>query len=132
VKELLVDGEQTTLQIWDTAGQERYRSIARSYFRKAHGVLLLYDISSQSSFLSVRQWIEDIEVTGRIQQPPEQGRASGRAALGRTAGPRAALCSCRAPGPPCHSCWWAIRATCGPGCRRWWGFTQPTDRGWPW
>ncbi|NXJ14661.1 RASEF protein, partial [Odontophorus gujanensis] len=39
----------------------RYRSIARSYFRKAHGVLLLYDISSQSSFLSVRQWIEDIE-----------------------------------------------------------------------
>ncbi|NXL93048.1 RASEF protein, partial [Alectura lathami] len=45
VKQLLVDGEQTTLQIWDTAGQERYRSIARSYFRKAHGVLLLYDIS---------------------------------------------------------------------------------------
>ncbi|XP_040536346.1 uncharacterized protein LOC100858360 isoform X3 [Gallus gallus] len=64
VKELLVDGEQTTLQIWDTAGQERYRSIARSYFRKAHGVLLLYDISSQSSFLSVRQWIEDIEGAG--------------------------------------------------------------------
>ncbi|NXA55786.1 RASEF protein, partial [Nothocercus julius] len=46
VKQLLVDGEQTTVQIWDTAGQERFRSIARSYFRKAHGVLLLYDISS--------------------------------------------------------------------------------------
>ncbi|NXO50990.1 RASEF protein, partial [Aramus guarauna] len=39
----------------------RYRSIAQSYFRKAHGVLLLYDISSPSSFLSVRQWIEDIK-----------------------------------------------------------------------
>nr|XP_047902304.1 EF-hand calcium-binding domain-containing protein 4B-like isoform X2 [Anser cygnoides] len=61
IKQLLVDGEQTTLQIWDTAGQERYRSIAQSYFRKAHGVLLLYDISSQSSFLSIRQWIEDIK-----------------------------------------------------------------------
>ncbi|NWH53864.1 RASEF protein, partial [Fregata magnificens] len=45
IKQLLVDGEQTTLQIWDTARQERYRSIAQSYFRKAHGVLLLYDIS---------------------------------------------------------------------------------------
>ncbi|NWX02493.1 RASEF protein, partial [Caloenas nicobarica] len=45
IKQLLVDGEQTTLQIWDTAGQERYRSIAQSYFRKAQGVLLLYDIS---------------------------------------------------------------------------------------
>ncbi|XP_021263042.1 ras and EF-hand domain-containing protein-like isoform X7 [Numida meleagris] len=66
VKQLLVDGEQTTLQIWDTAGQERYRSIARSYFHKAHGVLLLYDISSQSSFLSVRQWIEDIEGAGTV------------------------------------------------------------------
>uniref|UniRef100_A0A8B9E488 Uncharacterized protein n=2 Tax=Anser TaxID=8842 RepID=A0A8B9E488_ANSCY len=69
IKQLLVDGEQTTLQIWDTAGQERYRSIAQSYFRKAHGVLLLYDISSQSSFLSIRQWIEDIKVEGRIRQP---------------------------------------------------------------
>ncbi|PKK25369.1 hypothetical protein A306_00000360 [Columba livia] len=61
IKQLLVDGEQTTLQIWDTAGQERYRSIAQSYFRKAQGVLLLYDISSPSSFLSARQWIEDIK-----------------------------------------------------------------------
>ncbi|NXL66166.1 RASEF protein, partial [Chordeiles acutipennis] len=43
----------------DTPGP-RYRSVAQSYFRKAHGVLLLYDISSPSSFLSVRQWIEDI------------------------------------------------------------------------
>ncbi|NXF91933.1 RASEF protein, partial [Eubucco bourcierii] len=40
----------------------RYRSIAQSYFRKAHGVLLLYDISSPSSFLSVCHWIEDIKV----------------------------------------------------------------------
>ncbi|NWY04918.1 RASEF protein, partial [Nothoprocta ornata] len=39
----------------------RFRSIARSYFRKAHGILLLYDISNQSSFLGVRQWIKDIK-----------------------------------------------------------------------
>ncbi|POI25785.1 hypothetical protein CIB84_010464, partial [Bambusicola thoracicus] len=76
VKELLVDGEQTTLQIWDTAGQERYHSIARSYFRKAHGVLLLYDISSQSSFLRVRQWIEDIE-NGRTPSCPPLLQGAG-------------------------------------------------------
>ncbi|XP_066859662.1 ras and EF-hand domain-containing protein-like [Anser cygnoides] len=69
IKQLLVDGEQTTLQIWDTAGQERYRSIAQSYFRKAHGVLLLYDISSQSSFLSIRQWIEDIKQAAETALP---------------------------------------------------------------
>ncbi|NWU55616.1 RASEF protein, partial [Dromas ardeola] len=44
----------------------RYRSITQSYFRKAHGVLLLYDISSPHSFLSVRQWIEDIKAHGSL------------------------------------------------------------------
>ncbi|KAG9330538.1 hypothetical protein JZ751_024008 [Albula glossodonta] len=37
VKKMLVDGERTDLQIWDTAGQERFRSVSRSYFRKAQG-----------------------------------------------------------------------------------------------
>ncbi|KAL6106781.1 uncharacterized protein ACO6RY_10569 [Pungitius sinensis] len=61
IKRMLVDGEKTSLQIWDTAGQERFRSIARSYFRKAHGVLLLYDVTSESSFLNVRAWMEQIQ-----------------------------------------------------------------------
>ncbi|CAH2274156.1 ras and EF-hand domain-containing -like [Pelobates cultripes] len=61
MKKLLVDGDHTTLQIWDTAGQERFRSIAKSYFRKAHGVLLMYDITSEASFLNVRQWIDEIK-----------------------------------------------------------------------
>ncbi|XP_024235288.1 ras and EF-hand domain-containing protein isoform X2 [Oncorhynchus tshawytscha] len=61
IKKMLVDGEKTKLQIWDTAGQERFRSIARSYFRKAHGVLLLYDVTSESSFLNVREWMEEIQ-----------------------------------------------------------------------
>uniref|UniRef100_A0A3Q1ERQ9 RAS and EF-hand domain containing 2 n=1 Tax=Acanthochromis polyacanthus TaxID=80966 RepID=A0A3Q1ERQ9_9TELE len=60
IKRMLVDGERTCLQIWDTAGQERFRSIARSYFRKAHGILLLYDVSSESSFLNVRAWVDQI------------------------------------------------------------------------
>ncbi|XP_034734144.1 ras and EF-hand domain-containing protein isoform X2 [Etheostoma cragini] len=61
MKRMLVDGEKTSLQIWDTAGQERFRSIARSYFRKAHGVLLLYDVTSESSFLNVRAWVDQIQ-----------------------------------------------------------------------
>ncbi|XP_035497769.1 ras and EF-hand domain-containing protein isoform X2 [Scophthalmus maximus] len=61
IKRMLVDGEKTNLQIWDTAGQERFRSIARSYFRKAHGVLLLYDVTSESSFLNIRAWVDQIQ-----------------------------------------------------------------------
>uniref|UniRef100_A0A3B4ARS9 EF-hand domain-containing protein n=1 Tax=Periophthalmus magnuspinnatus TaxID=409849 RepID=A0A3B4ARS9_9GOBI len=61
MKTLIVDGEPTLLQIWDTAGQERFRSIAKSYFRRADGVLLLYDVSCEKSFLNVREWVDMIE-----------------------------------------------------------------------
>ncbi|XP_051822413.1 ras and EF-hand domain-containing protein [Antechinus flavipes] len=61
MKTLIVDGEPTVLQLWDTAGQERFRSIAKSYFRKADGVLLLYDVTCEQSFLNVREWVDTIQ-----------------------------------------------------------------------
>uniref|UniRef100_S4R9B0 RAS and EF-hand domain containing n=1 Tax=Petromyzon marinus TaxID=7757 RepID=S4R9B0_PETMA len=61
MKTLIVDGEHMTLQLWDTAGQERFRSIAKSYFRRADGVLLLYDVTCEKTFLNVRDWIDIIE-----------------------------------------------------------------------
>ncbi|XP_061629262.1 ras and EF-hand domain-containing protein [Phyllopteryx taeniolatus] len=61
IKKMLVDGQKTNLKIWDTAGQERFRSIARFYFRKAHGVLLLYDVTSESSYLNIREWLDQIQ-----------------------------------------------------------------------
>ncbi|KAM8750358.1 ras and EF-hand domain-containing protein isoform 1-T1 [Acanthopagrus schlegelii] len=69
MKRMLVDGEKTSLQIWDTAGQERFRSIARSYFRKAHGVLLLYDVTSETSFLNVRAWVDQIQDSAEEKIP---------------------------------------------------------------
>uniref|UniRef100_A0A672IZI1 RAS and EF-hand domain containing n=1 Tax=Salarias fasciatus TaxID=181472 RepID=A0A672IZI1_SALFA len=61
MKTLVVDGEPVLLQLWDTAGQERFRSIAKSYFRRADGVLLLYDVTCERSFLNVREWVDMIE-----------------------------------------------------------------------
>uniref|UniRef100_A0A8C9XJ30 RAS and EF-hand domain containing n=1 Tax=Sander lucioperca TaxID=283035 RepID=A0A8C9XJ30_SANLU len=61
MKTLIVDGEPVSLQLWDTAGQERFRSIAKSYFRRADGVLLLYDVTCEKSFLNVREWVDMIE-----------------------------------------------------------------------
>ena len=37
--------------------------MTRSYFRRADGVMLLYDVTSDRSFLSVRQWIEAVDVS---------------------------------------------------------------------
>ena len=39
------------------AGQERYRSITKQYFRKADGVICMYDVTSEQSFKSLRNWI---------------------------------------------------------------------------
>jgi len=49
------------LQIWDTAGEERFRSIAKSCYKGADGILLMYDVSNISSFKHIKNWINDIE-----------------------------------------------------------------------
>ena len=49
------------LQIWDTAGEERFRSIAKSCYKGADGILLMYDVSNIGSFKHIKNWITDIE-----------------------------------------------------------------------
>uniref|UniRef100_A0A7N6AYH8 small monomeric GTPase n=1 Tax=Anabas testudineus TaxID=64144 RepID=A0A7N6AYH8_ANATE len=59
-KVVTVDGVKVKLQIWDTAGQERFRSVTHAYYRDAHALLLLYDITSKSSFDNIRAWLTEI------------------------------------------------------------------------
>ena len=47
----------------------RFRSIAKSYFRRADGVLLLYDVTCEKSFLNVREWVDMIEVRIQNREP---------------------------------------------------------------
>ncbi|NXX15658.1 RAB42 protein, partial [Podargus strigoides] len=54
------------LQLWDTAGQERFRSITRSFYRSAAGVLLVFDLTNRASFEHVPEWYH--EATG--DRPP--------------------------------------------------------------
>ncbi|XP_076368510.1 EF-hand calcium-binding domain-containing protein 4B-like isoform X7 [Tachypleus tridentatus] len=61
VKSVNVDGRVVALQLWDTAGQERFRSITKQYFRKADGVIIMYDVTSEMSFKSVRSWISSVQ-----------------------------------------------------------------------
>uniref|UniRef100_A0A3B4FQ78 small monomeric GTPase n=1 Tax=Pundamilia nyererei TaxID=303518 RepID=A0A3B4FQ78_9CICH len=54
------DKNSFLFQIWDTAGQERFRSVTHAYYRDAHALLLLYDITSKSSFDNIRAWLTEI------------------------------------------------------------------------
>lgn len=61
IKNVVANGMKIKLQLWDTAGQERFRSITQSYYRSAHCLILVYDISSQPSFDALSRWIRDVE-----------------------------------------------------------------------
>jgi small GTP-binding protein len=43
------------------AGQERFRSITHSYYRDADALLLLYDVTSYSSFENISAWLSTIK-----------------------------------------------------------------------
>jgi len=71
------DAKVFKLQLWDTAGQERFRTIVASYYRGAHGIIIVYDITNQvsssiksaqsliahlqESFNNVKQWLVEID-----------------------------------------------------------------------
>ncbi|XP_006146456.1 ras-related protein Rab-26 isoform X2 [Tupaia chinensis] len=59
-KVLDVDGTKVKLQLWDTAGQERFRSVTHAYYRDAHALLLLYDVTSKASFDNIQAWLTEI------------------------------------------------------------------------
>jgi len=61
IRTIDLDGKTIKLQIWDTAGQERFRTITSSYYRGAHGIIIVYDVTDSESFNNVKQWMSEID-----------------------------------------------------------------------
>ena len=61
IKTFDIDEKKIKMQIWDTAGQERFKNIIASYYRGAHGILLIYDVTDKDSFKNLSNWIIEIE-----------------------------------------------------------------------
>lgn len=57
------------LTLWDTAGQERFRTLTSSYYRGAHGVVLVYDVTNRESFDHLLDtWLPELDTyTGNIK-----------------------------------------------------------------
>ena len=61
IRTINVDEKVCKLQIWDTAGQERFKTITSSYYKGAHGIIVVYDITDRDSFNAVHTWMSEIE-----------------------------------------------------------------------
>lgn len=61
IRTLEVDGRTIKLQIWDTAGQERFKTITSSYYKGAHGIIVVYDITDKESFKNIDTWMNEVE-----------------------------------------------------------------------
>ncbi|CAF0953005.1 unnamed protein product [Rotaria magnacalcarata] len=56
-----IGNNKINLQIYDTAGQERFRSIPQAYYRDANALLLIYDVTSVTSFENISAWLNEIK-----------------------------------------------------------------------
>jgi len=61
IKTVVIDGKTVKLQIWDTAGQERFRTFTASYYRGAHGAIIVYDCTNRQSFENVKKWLQEVD-----------------------------------------------------------------------
>jgi len=61
-KFLNINDKTIKVELWDTAGQERFRNIAKNYFQSSDGFLIVYDITSKTSFEKLSFWNEQVNL----------------------------------------------------------------------
>ena len=61
VKIIEIENIKYKLIFYDTAGQEKFKSVAPNLIKKAHGIIIMYDITNKSSFDSIPEILKDIK-----------------------------------------------------------------------
>lgn len=69
-----VNDSVVKFEIWDTAGQERYHSLAPMYYRGASAAVVVYDITSRTSYQRAKMWVKELKWQA---QPPQVIHLSG-------------------------------------------------------
>ena len=67
----LKDGTKIKLKLIDTAGQEKYRSIAKSYYKNAEGVLFVFAYDNKESFEHIEQWLDSFKENRKNNGDPD-------------------------------------------------------------
>ncbi|KAK6355040.1 Ras GTPase ras2 [Orbilia brochopaga] len=60
-KQVVIDQQSCMLEVLDTAGQEEYTALRDQWIRDGEGFLLVYSISSRSSFARIKRFHQQIQ-----------------------------------------------------------------------
>ena len=62
-------GKNTTVKVlvWDTAGQEKYKGIVKSFYNKANGIILTFDICNKESFAHLDYWVQELKENAYLE-----------------------------------------------------------------
>lgn len=60
IKTFQLNTETVKLQLWDTAGQERFKTITDSYYRGAHGIIIVYDLTDPDGLEGAMECSKDV------------------------------------------------------------------------
>lgn len=60
-KDYVINKKKVRLQIWDTSGQERFNTLTRQFYKGAHGVIVVYDITNKQTLDGVERWLAQVE-----------------------------------------------------------------------
>ena len=59
-REEKINNKIIQIKFWDTAGQEIFHSLTKNFYRKADGIIIVYDITNKESFERIQDWIKSI------------------------------------------------------------------------
>lgn len=59
-KKIQVNDKYIKYDIWDTAGQERYHSLTPMYYKNARAAVVVFDVTSSSSFERAQKWMTEL------------------------------------------------------------------------
>ena len=63
VKDIEVDGKSVKLQTWDTGSHDRFSYVRPLYYKGSFGVLVVCDLTDQSSFEQLDKWFTEVYST---------------------------------------------------------------------
>lgn len=59
-KSMQKDSNIFKVNFWDCAGQEKFQQVVKTFFKGAHGAILVFDVSNKDSFKELEGWLRPI------------------------------------------------------------------------